>query len=64
MKTSIIIFLLYLTCLSCTESKDHKNSLNKALTEENDIIIDTTKVLKEELVLHPTEGKWYYHNQP
>jgi len=64
MKTLIVIFLLYLTCLSCTESKFCKTDTSNALTEENNIIIDTTKVLKEKLVLHPTEGKWYYHDQP
>lgn len=52
-----LLFFLFLS--NCRDEK-----AATAPTEETPPTIDPKEVLKEELVLKPLEGRWYYNNEP
>ena len=61
----LLFFLsIFITIVSCSEiSKTENNSKNQNSLKAP-VIIDNTKVLKEQLVLNQLEGKWYYNGVP
>lgn len=60
-----LFYIIYglLLLVSCDQDSMNQQANNVAAHNEHNITIDTTEVLKEELVLNQLEGAWYYKDQ-
>ena len=63
MKPILFFILIALSITSCEKGISSKTA-NTVAVENELIVIDSTEVLKEELVLNGNKGIWYYKDQP
>ncbi|WP_432410840.1 toxin-antitoxin system YwqK family antitoxin [Rasiella sp. SM2506] len=63
MKSLLILLVTIVLCISCSDISLNNKENDLAILEEKILVINTTEILKEDLVLNQLEGRWYYKDQ-